>query len=199
MSIRPARESDIPAILAIYGPYVENTAYSFEYAVPTIETFTARFRAYTAQFPWLVWEEDGQILGYAYASAPYTRAAFSWCAEPSIYLRPEAKGRGIGRKLYAVLEAILAMQGYQVLYALITSENRESIAFHAKTGYERKVDFPNCGYKFNRWLGLIWMEKRIKIVQSPSAFPTPWPAIVQDAKSFSNILDNLSIPYLQEM
>ena len=105
---------------------------------------------------------------------------------------------GIGDKR-AVLEAILAKQGYQVLYALITSENAESIAFHAKTGYEKSVEFPNCGYKFNRWLGLIWMEKRIKIVQSPSAFPTPWPAIVQGAKSFSNILDNLSIPYLQEI
>ena len=197
--IRPATEKDVPEILSIYAPYIENSTATFEYDVPCSREFMQRFLDITAQYPWLVWEEDGQILGYAYASAPYTRAAFSWCAEPSIYLRPEAKGRGIGRKLYAVLEAILAMQGYQVLYALITSENRESIVFHTKTGYERKVDFPNCGYKFNRWLGLIWMEKRIKIVQSPSAFPTPWPAIVQDAKSFSNILDNLSIPYLQEI
>ena len=197
--IRPATEKDVPEILSIYAPYIENSTATFEYDVPCSREFMQRFLNITVQYPWLVWEEDGQILGYAYASAPYTRAAFSWCAEPSIYLRPEAKGRGIGRKLYAVLEAILAMQGYQVLYALITSENRESIVFHKKTGYERKVDFPNCGYKFNRWLGLIWMEKRIKIVQSPSAFPTPWSEIVQDAKSFSNILDNLSIPYLQEI
>ena len=197
--IRPATEKDVPEILSIYAPYIENSTATFEYDVPCSRVFMQRFLDITAQYPWLVWEENGQILGYAYASAPYTRAAFSWCAEPSIYLRPEAKGRGIGRKLYAVLEAILAKQGYQVLYALITSENAESIAFHAKTGYKKSVEFPNCGYKFNRWLGLIWMEKRIKIVQSPSAFPTPWPAIVQGAKSFSNILDNLSIPYLQEI
>ena len=101
MSIRQATVQDLPRILEIYAPYVENTAVSFEYEVPSLDAFTARFRSFTAQFPWLVWEEEGRILGYAYASAPYSRAAFSWCAEPSIYLRPEAKGKGIGRKLYA--------------------------------------------------------------------------------------------------
>ena len=124
---------------------------------------------------------------------PYSRAAYSWCAEPSIYLLPEAQGKGIGRKLYAVLESILEQQGYQVLYALITAENTASIAFHEKMGYETKVEFSNCGYKFNRWLGLVWMEKRIKSPQSPEGFPTPWSAIVQDVKRISNILDNLSI------
>ena len=191
--IRPATEKDVPEILAIYAPYVEHTTITFEYDVPCQRSFLQRFYDITAQFPWLVWEEHGKILGYAYASAPYSRAAFSWCAEPSIYLRPEATGRGIGRKLYAALEEILGKQGYQVLYALITSENTESIAFHRKMGYETKVDFPDCGYKFNRWLGLIWMEKRLKIVHNPSGFPTPWKSIVQDVKTFHNILDSLSL------
>ena len=105
--LRIATEKDVPAILDIYGPYVLNTTASFEYTVPTEAEFLARFRDITAQFPWLVWEEQGRILGYAYGSAPYTRAAYSWCAEPSIYLREEARGRGIGRKLYGALEAIL--------------------------------------------------------------------------------------------
>jgi len=191
--IRPASEQDLPQILDIYAPYVENTTVTFEYDVPCSRSFLQRFYEITAQFPWLVWEEDGMILGYAYAAAPYSRAAFSWCAEPSIYLRPEARGRGIGKKLYAVLEAILEKQGYQVLYALITSENTDSIVFHRKMDYEQKVDFPDCGYKFGRWLGLVWMEKRLKIVQSPSGFPTPWQSIVQDAETFGNILDSLSL------
>ena len=118
--IRIAEERDIPAILEIYGPYVLNTTITFEYDVPTREEFTRRFRDITRQFPWLVYEEDGEILGYAYASAPYARAAYAWCAEPSVYLKPEARGRGIGRKLYAALEQILDCQGYQVLYALVT-------------------------------------------------------------------------------
>ena len=191
--IRPATEKDVPEILSIYAPYVENSTATFEYDVPCLRSFTQRFYDITAQYPWLVWEENGRILGYAYASAPYSRAAFSWCAEPSIYLRPEARGKGIGKQLYTVLEEILKRQGYQVLYALITSENAESIAFHRKMGYETRVDFPNSGYKFNRWLGLVWMEKRIKIVHSPSGFPVTWKSIVQDVKTFCNILDSLSL------
>ena len=191
--IRPATEKDVPEILEIYAPYVENTTVSFEYDVPCRRIFLQRFYDITAQYPWLVWEEDGRILGYAYASAPYSRAAFAWCAEPSIYLREEAKGRGIGKKLYTVLEKLLDLQGYHMLYALITAENTASIRFHEKNGYKFSVEFPNCGYKFGRWLGLVWMEKTIKIVQSPSGFPMPYSAIVQDAKTFSNILDSLSL------
>ena len=100
MSIRIATENDLPQILAIYGPYVENTTISFEYDIPTAEAFRDRFRSITKQFPWLVWEEDGAILGDAYGCAPLERAAYRWCAEPSIYQMPEARGKGIGRKLY---------------------------------------------------------------------------------------------------
>ena len=191
--IRPAAEKDLPQILSIYAPYVENTTYSFEYDVPCLRSFTERFYAYTAQFPWLVWEEEGRILGYAYASAPYERAAYRWCAEPSVYLRPEAHGRGIAAKLYAVLEAILEWQGYHVLYALITAENTASLRFHEKMGYVFKAEFPDCGFKLGRWCGLVWMEKRTRIVGSPSGFPKPWLSIVQDAERFTNFLDSLSL------
>ena len=101
--IRIANEADIPAILKIYAPYVLTSTATFEYTVPTLEEFTHRFREITRQYPWILWEEDGEILGYAYASAPYTRAAYAWCAEPSIYLRGDVRGRGLGTKLYACL------------------------------------------------------------------------------------------------
>ena len=191
--IRIALESDIPAMLAIYAPFVEKTTVSFEYDVPTEEVFLQRFRAITAQFPWLVWDEDGRVLGYAYAAKPFERAGYSWCAEPSIYLREEARGRDVGRKLYAVLEAILDRQGYCVLYSLITSENKASLRFHEKCGYSTVAVFPDCGRKFGRWLGLHWMEKRIKLSNNPSAFPCSWLAIVQDAERFSDILDSFSL------
>jgi len=170
-----------------------NSTATFEYDVPCRKEFLQRFFTITTQFPWLVWEEAGRILGYAYASAPYERAAFRWCAEPSVYLRPEAQGRDIARKLYTALEWILEKQGYQVLYALITDENHPSLRFHEKMGYRQMVRFPDCGFKFDRWLGLIWMEKRLKIVHSPSAFPKPWLSIVQDAERFRNILGSLSL------
>ena len=192
--IRIALESDVPAMLAIYAPYVENTTVSFEYDVPSEEMFLQRFRDITRQFPWLVWEEDGRVLGYAYAARPFERAGYSWCAEPSIYLHDDARGRKIGQKLYAVLEEILKKQGYCVSYALITSENLTSLRFHEKCGYSTVAVFPDCGRKFGRWLGLHWMEKRLIISENPSTFPIPWLSIVQDAESFGDILDSFSLP-----
>ena len=191
--LRIATENDVPAILEIYAPYILTSTATFEYDVPTEEAFLQRFRDITAQFPWLVWEEEGKISGYAYASAPYTRAAFSWCAEPTVYLAPDARGRNIARKLYSALEKLLEIQGYQVLYALITAENIPSIRFHQKFGYTLQGDFPDCGFKFGRWLGLFWMEKRLNSVESPSNFPVPWPVLRQDAQRIFNILDILSL------
>lgn len=191
--LRIATQADIPAILDIYAPYVLTSTATFEYDVPTESEFLLRFQTYTRQFPWLVWEEDGQIQGYAYASPPYTRAAYAWCAEPSVYLRQSARGRGIGSALYDALEAILLAQGYQVLYALVTSENLASLRFHEKRGYILRAEFPDCGFKFGRWLGLNWLEKRLKSVEIPSKRPTPWQTIRHDAQKISDILDNLSL------
>ena len=191
--IRIATAEDIPAILSIYGPYVENTAYSFEYTVPTVDAFTARFLSYTAQMPWLVWEEDGRVLGYAYGSLPFERAAYAWCGEVSVYLAPEIQGKGVGRKLYAVLEEIMWRQGYRVIYSLITTENEGSVRFHEKLGYVRTAVFPNCGFKFGRWLGIIWMEKRSKAVELPICAPVPWRMVVENDRKFQEILDTLSL------
>lgn len=191
--LRIATEADVPAMLSIYAPYILTTTYSFEYDVPTGEAFLQRFRRITARFPWLVWEEDGRILGYAYGSPPFERAAYAWCAESSVYLCPEARGRDIGRRLCAALEELLRLQGYQVLYALITEENTPSRRFHEKNGFLLRAEFPRCGYKFNRWLGLIWMEKRLNSVEFPSKTPVPWVSISTDAQKISNILYNLSL------
>ncbi len=191
--IRIATVRDVPAMLDIYGPYILHTAYSFEYTVPTVEEFTQRFLSYTAQMPWLVWEENGAVLGYAYGSLPFDRKAYSWCGEVSIYLHPEAQGRGIGRKLYALLEEIMWRQGYQVIYSLITTENTGSLAFHERLGYKKFAEFSDCGFKFGRWLGIVWMEKRSKTVELPVSQPIPWRAIVDSDEKLWDILGNLSI------
>ena len=102
--IRMARREDVPAMLEIYRPYILETAYTFEYSVPSLAEFTHRFDTIHARFPWLVWEENGEILGYAYADAAFVRAAYQWDADLSIYLKPEAKGQGGGRRLYEILE-----------------------------------------------------------------------------------------------
>ena len=191
--LRIAREADLPAILAIYAPFVEDTTVSFEYEVPTEAEFLRRFRETTRQFPWIVWEEQGQVLGYAYASRPFARQAYWWCAEPSIYVASAAQGRGIGKRLYRALEELLKLQGYLVLYAWVTGENRGSVAFHEKLGYKISMELEKCGYKLGRWCGLVWMEKRLNYVENPVDFPTSWGCIGQDDQKICDILYSLSL------
>ena len=193
MSIRLALESDIPRILEIYRPYVEQTTVSFEYETPTLEAFTLRFREITERFPFLVWEEEGRVLGYAYATLPFSREAYRWLAEPSIYLDRDARGHGIGRKLYTALEEILKLLGYRYSYALITSENDASLCFHEALGYRVLAHFPGCAYKMGRRLGVTWMEKCLISAEIPSIFPKPFPAFVENIENFTKILDILSL------
>lgn len=171
--LRDATIQDIPAIWDIYRPYILNTAITFEYDVPTLAQFEDRFRAITREFPWLVWEENGEILGYAYGSRAFERAAYGWDADLSIYLRQGCSGRGIGRALYETLEQRLAAQGYYVLYALVTSANAGSCAFHEAMGYREAVRLPACGFKFGQWYDVIWYEKRLK-TGNPEQFPISW-------------------------
>lgn len=193
MSIRLACEADLPQILAIYAPYVLNTSYSLEYTVPTLEEFTQRFQQITQQFPWLVWEENGNVLGYAYGSLPFHRAGYRWDGEASIYLHPDAHRKGIGRVLYAALEEIMRRQGYQTLYAIITAANEGSVAFHQALGYHQTARFPHCGYKFGTWYDVLWLEKPLQSVTSPSTFPLPASEIVKNDRILAEILDNLSL------
>ena len=183
--IRLAKEADIPQILEIYAPYVLNTAVSFEYTVPTLEEFTLRFLDITRQFPWLIWEENGKILGYAYGSLPFGRAAYHWVAASSIYLAPQAQRKGIGRKLYNALEAILAEQGYRKTYAIITSDNPGSLRFHEKMGFRFLARFADCGIKFSKLYSVVWMEKDLNSGEIPHNFPQSVDQIVNVTSFFS--------------
>lgn len=160
--IRAAALRDVPAILDIYRPYILETAYTFEYEVPSPAEFEARFRRISAAFPWLVWEENGEILGYAYGDRAFSRAAYQWDADLSIYLRQDCRGRGIGRKLYEALEDLLRQQGYFVAYGIVTDANTPSCAFHRAMGYRETARLENSGFKFGRWYGVVWFEKRLR-------------------------------------
>ena len=191
--IRIATENDLPAILEIYRRYVEQTTTSFEYVTPSMDAFTHRFRQITERYPWLVWEENGAVLGYAYGSAPFERAGYAWCAEVSIYIHRDHHGRGMGKKLYAALEALLFEQGYQVLYAIVTDENDSSIAFHLATGYTQVAHLKNCAWKFGKNIGIVYLEKRGGFVSCPSKTPTPWRVFVENDGKIATILDKFTL------
>lgn len=193
MSIRFACESDLPQILAIYRPYVENTVYSLEYDAPDLEEFTRRFRQITEHFSWLVWEENKKILGYAYGSLPFHRTGYKWSAEVSIYLHADVHRKGIGSALYGALEALLRLQGYRTVYAIITAANEGSLAFHSALGYRQAAYFTRCAYKFQRWVDVVWMEKELQIVDSPSTFPCSISDIVKNNRNLCDILAKMSL------
>lgn len=168
MEIRVATEEDASSLLEIYKPYVENTAITFEYVSPSEEEFRSRIRNTLRNYPYLVAEENGRILGYAYASVFHGREAYQHSVETSIYVAMEERGRGIGAVLYGVLEEWLKMQRVYNLYACITYADREdtyvtdgSIRFHEKCGYTIVGRHQLSGYKFDRWYGVLWMEKMI--------------------------------------
>lgn len=168
MNIRCARKEDAARLLEIYAPYVEKTAITFEYDVPTGEEFVERMERVMEKYPYLVAERDGEILGYAYAASFHPRAAYGWCAEASIYVDMGRRGGGIGGALYQKLEEALAAQGILNLNACIGFADPEdeylkndSVSFHAHFGYVMVGRFHRCGWKFGRWYDMVWMEKML--------------------------------------
>ena len=157
--IRPVTAEDAAELVSVYAPYVLETAVTYEYEVPSVEEFRGRIENTIKNYPYLAAVEDGVILGYAYASAFHPRAAFRWTAEATVYLRKEAHGRGIGRRLYEELEAILKKQNVLTVIALIADPNPESVAFHEKLGYHVAGRLTDCAYKLGQWRGMYYMEK----------------------------------------
>jgi L-amino acid N-acyltransferase YncA len=158
--IRPATLADAPALLAIYTPIVRDTAISFEVEPPGVEEFAGRIASISASYPWLVAEsESGEILGYAYASRYRTRAAYDRSVESTVYVAESARGRGVGRALYARLFALLTEQGIRMVYAIITIPNEGSVGLHEAFGFKTIGVHRNAGLKFGAWHEVVWMDK----------------------------------------
>ena len=168
IATRSARLEDAEAIAAIYAPYVERTAISFEYDAPDASEMRRRIACILADYPWLVAEGARGVVGYAYLSAFHRRAAYRWSAETSIYVEWNHRRAGVGRLLHEVLEREAKSRGIMNLNACIAFGEQEdgrlptgSIPFHRRLGYEQAAHFHKCGRKFGRWYDIIWMEKLI--------------------------------------
>ncbi|HFI0596076.1 TPA: N-acetyltransferase family protein [Streptococcus suis] len=161
IEIRNAQVEDAANLVAIYAPYVEKTAITFETQVPAVEDFANRIEKTLKKFPYLVAVEEGQIVGYAYASTYYARAAYDWTVEMSVYVQKEARGKGIGTLLYTALEEELTARGFKNFLACIALPNLASIAMHEKRGYQQVAHFKKVGYKFGTWHDIVWLQKSL--------------------------------------
>lgn len=175
--IRLAHPEDAAAILDVYRPFITDTAISFEYTVPSIAEFAERIRGIAAEYPYLVYEREGRIEGYAYAHRYLERAAYQWDVEVTVYLSDAVRGSGIGAKLYTAMEKLLQLQGIINLYACITASNQASINFHAKTGYKMVGTFHKAGFKLGEWQDVVWMEKAIGCYSDKPQEPLPFTAL----------------------
>ena len=171
--IRAATDQDLPAIQAIYAHHVLHGLGTFEEVPPPVEELGQRLANVRARgLPWLVWDEAGEVLGYAYAGPFRPRAAYRYTVEDSVYVAPGAARRGIGRALLG--EVITACEGMglrQMVAVIGDSGNQGSIAVHKACGFELKGVFPGLGWKFGRWVDVVWMQRPLNggAEQAPDA------------------------------
>ena len=162
VEIRPAEDRDAAAIAAIYAPFVESSATSFETDAPSAAELRRRLQKTTVAYPWLVCVRGGSVAGYAYATKHRVRAAYQWSVETSVYVHESSRRAGVGRGLYTSLFAILAAQGFVNAYAGITLPNDGSVALHEAVGFQPVGVYRKIGYKTGAWHDVGWWHLALR-------------------------------------
>jgi len=163
LRIRPATPDDLDAITFIYGHHVLHGTGTFEEEAPSAEEMADRLaKVQSRGWPWLVAEKDGRVVGYAYTAQFRDRAAYRFAGEDSVYIHPDHIGAGVGRALVDALLPASAEAGFQRIFAVIgDSENAGSIRLHERTGFEHCGKLDKAGFKFGRYLDVIFMQREI--------------------------------------
>jgi L-amino acid N-acyltransferase YncA len=172
--IRLATAADAEAVAAIYAPYIESTVITFEVTPLTGDEMRARMLRTLERCPWLVAEEQGRVVGYAYAGPHRERAAYQWSADVAIYLDQGVHRRGFGRALYSTLFQMLVRQGYVNAYAGITLPNEKSVGLHEALGFTPVGAYSGVGFKMGRWLDVGWWQLQLQPRPADPAPVTPW-------------------------
>ena len=159
-TFRLATPDDAEVLQAIYAPYVETTV-TFEYVAPPVEEFRQRIIDRVSVYPYIVCEEDGVPVGYAYASRLYERAAYAWAVELSVYFAPNHRGRGMGRKIYDKMLSLLKLQGVRTVHGKVTFPNPASDKLHNAMGFKLMATLENVGFKNGEWRSINHWEKQI--------------------------------------
>ena len=183
MCCRPACARDAARLADIYAPYVADTAITFATAMPTEGEFAEKIARIGAAFPFLVYEEEGRVLGYAYAATYRVREAYRWDVELSIYVDTSCRGRGVGKALMERLLRCLRAQGYQNAYSCITLPNERSIGLHTRFGFTQIGLFRQAGYKLGKWHDVVWLRLPLGDFSESPAEPTPFSALAPEQLS----------------
>lgn len=187
--LRLATAADGPDIAALYAPIVNETAISFETEPPSAAEMTRRVEGTLRRWPWLVCAGNEGPLGYAYATAHRSRAAYQWSADVSVYAAPVARRRGVGRALYTALLDLLRLQGYVNAYAAIALPNPASVALHEALGFRQVGVYRKVGYKLGAWRDVGWWELTLQPHPEPPAQPLPF-AAVRDRPEVAAVLES---------
>jgi L-amino acid N-acyltransferase YncA len=169
--IRLATPEDAPGVQAIYAPVVRETVISFELEPPTVEEIRQRIVKTLGQWPWLVCEREGGILGYVYASQHRTRPAYQWSVDVSVYVHANTRRLGVGRALYRSLFSLLTLQGFYQVYAGITLPNPASVRLHESLGFQPVGVYRAVGYKLGAWHDVGWWQLTLKERVTPPKPP----------------------------
>jgi L-amino acid N-acyltransferase YncA len=170
MSVRPATLGDAQAVTAIYAPIVANTTISFEVEPPSVDEMRSRIASTLERLPWLVSEDSsGAVDGYVYAGRHREREAYQWSVDVTAYVREDARGRGVGKRLYGVLLDELARLGYFQAFAGIALPNAASIALHESVGFTPIGVYRQVGFKHGAWHDVGWWQKRLRPPDAPVA------------------------------
>lgn len=175
--LRMARAGDAEAFAAIYAPIVRDTPISFETEPPSVEEMRHRIEKYLETYPWLVAEREGRIDGYAYASAHRDRKAYQWSVDVSCYVHADARKRGVGKRLYTALLAILARQGFHSAFAGIALPNAASTALHEAVGFREIGRYREVGFKAGAWRDTAWYQCLLGEARADPPAPTPLRAL----------------------
>jgi L-amino acid N-acyltransferase YncA len=171
--LRAATPDDAAAIAGIYASYVAASVVSFETDAPDAEAMRERIEAAAPLYPWLVGDDAGAILGYSYAAPFRPRPAYRFTVETTIYLRPDACGRGLGAALYAPLLAILEAQGFTQAIAAITLPNEASVRLHERLGFQPAGTYRQVGWKLGAWHDVGLWQRALAPATTPPSEPRP--------------------------
>jgi len=172
VQVRDASAADAEACAAIYAPYVTDSAITFEIDPPGPEEMASRIAQAQSTHAWLVAEDEGRVVGYAYGGPMKPRAAYRWSCEVSVYLEPGRRRTGAGRALYEALFTRLTERGYRTAVAGMTLPNPASEGLHKSLGFEPIGTYRNIGWKLDNWHDVAWVQRPLAVLPDPPREPS---------------------------